>query len=131
MLSTASPICSAIRAHAWMCHPHAIHNAFLIRKTQNPALRRRIRFEATSQAASNEAMKAGHCGASSMRPTAYEGRKEHFEWPRRALQHVGIQHRLRTRRRIEPELAFVGLDRKALAPLRIRVKRQAACASPG
>src|SRR5215216_4744369 len=53
-------------AQACACQPQPIHKTLLTRKTQKPALRRRVDREATSQAASSEAAKAGHCSKSSM-----------------------------------------------------------------
>ena len=57
--------------------------------------------------------------------------EEDLERPRRSLQHDSVEYRLRAGRFIGQKLAGVGLDRKALATLRIGVERQTAGVAPG
>ena len=61
MFIAANPNCNEINAQAWVCQPHTAHSALLIRKTQNPALRRFSCFEATSHEAASVTTMAGHC----------------------------------------------------------------------
>jgi hypothetical protein len=52
--------CKASSANDWVCHAQTAHRALLARKTQNPALRRSSREEATSQDAAMVTTMAGH-----------------------------------------------------------------------